>query len=64
MNRKHYDMTDPNYYSEFLRGTNINNSDEKMSNITEIIGEYFIFSNIFFIVLSISSYVFGLSFFI
>ena len=38
-------MTDPNYYSEFLRGTNINNSDEKMSNITEIIGEYFIFSN-------------------
>ena len=45
MNRKHYDMTDPNYYSEFLRGTNINNSDEKMSNITEIIGEYFIFSN-------------------
>ena len=50
MNPKHYDTTDPKHYSEFLRGTNINNnSDEKMSNITEIIGEYFIFSNTYLI---------------
>ena len=31
--------------SNILNQRNINNSDEKMSNITEIIGEYFIFSN-------------------